>query len=276
MPWFANFEMTQLTKYGMPGVWTHAFVDMWSPGLSRVHVVESQRHDAHVRDVRQRRRHDHEAHGRQSARFPGATNQTTREWYRPIPPYKEVMWSMRNNTNYMQTAVLSALQLTSEFPKVVLENFYVKSRNSVETGKKGAARVRHSGRTEGRHTRGAAGQPAAGAGNRSRSHQGRAEAHRRHLPAGSYVVKRDQPYGRLAKILLEKQDFPDANLRTYDDTGWTMGLMLQTEVKAIADKAILSAATDPVSAEVKTGRDADGRAGSGRDRRPQSRRQQRW
>jgi hypothetical protein len=32
LPWFANFEMAQLTKYGMPGVWTHAFVDMWSPG----------------------------------------------------------------------------------------------------------------------------------------------------------------------------------------------------------------------------------------------------
>ena len=59
------------------------------------------------------------------------------------------------------------------------------------------------------------------------------------FPAGSYVIKRDQPYGRLAKILLEKQDFPDASLRTYDDTGWTMGLMLQAEVKEIADKAIL-------------------------------------
>ena len=32
LPWFANFEMAQLTKYGMPGVWTHAYVDMWSPG----------------------------------------------------------------------------------------------------------------------------------------------------------------------------------------------------------------------------------------------------
>ncbi len=29
------------------------------------------------------------------------------------------------------------------------------------------------------------------------------------FPAGSFVIKRDQPYGRLAKILLEKQDFPD-------------------------------------------------------------------
>ena len=32
LPWFSNFEMAQLTKYGMPGVWTHGFVDMWSPG----------------------------------------------------------------------------------------------------------------------------------------------------------------------------------------------------------------------------------------------------
>ena len=24
--------MTQLARYGMPGVWTHAYVDAWSPG----------------------------------------------------------------------------------------------------------------------------------------------------------------------------------------------------------------------------------------------------
>ena len=32
LPWFSNFTMAQMTKYGMPGVWTHAYVDMWSPG----------------------------------------------------------------------------------------------------------------------------------------------------------------------------------------------------------------------------------------------------
>ena len=29
LPAMANFEMSQMTKYGMPGVWTHGFVDMW-------------------------------------------------------------------------------------------------------------------------------------------------------------------------------------------------------------------------------------------------------
>jgi hypothetical protein len=65
----------------------------------------------------------------------GGPDQTTREWFRPWPPYKEVVWSMRNNTNYMETGVLSALELTSKFPKVILENFYKKSFNSIESGK---------------------------------------------------------------------------------------------------------------------------------------------
>jgi hypothetical protein len=32
LPFFANWEMAQMTKWGMPGVYTHAFMDGWSPG----------------------------------------------------------------------------------------------------------------------------------------------------------------------------------------------------------------------------------------------------
>ena len=66
---------------------------------------------------------------------PEGAGQTSREWYRPLPPYKEVEWSMRNNTNYMETGVLSSLQLTSMFPAMVLENFWIKTKNSIEEGK---------------------------------------------------------------------------------------------------------------------------------------------
>ena len=45
---------------------------------------------------------------------------------------------MRNNTNYMETGVLSALELTASFSKTVLENFYIKSRNSIDSGSKDA------------------------------------------------------------------------------------------------------------------------------------------
>ena len=244
LPWFSNFEMSQMIKYGMPGVWTHGFVDMWSPGYLG---FMSSNHNGMLRM--------YETFGNGGANTmkrkvapPEGAGQTSREWYRPLPPYKEVVWSMRNNTNYMETGVLSALQLTSQFPKVVLENFYKKSRNSIEAGKNEApfGYVIPAGQRD--QTR------VATLVNMLRVQGvevGRATAEVKlkdaAFPAGSYIIKRDQPYGRLAKILLEKQNFPDANLRTYDDTGWTMGLMMQTDVKEIADKTILEVAVEPIT-----------------------------
>ena len=139
LPWFANFEMAQMIKYGMPGVWTHAFVDMWYPGYLG---FMASNHNGMLRmyetfgnggaNTMKRR-----ITGGEGGMGAGA-GQTSREWYRPLPPYAEVEWSLRNNTNYMETGVLSALELTAAFPKVVLENFYRKSRNSIESGKKDA------------------------------------------------------------------------------------------------------------------------------------------
>src|SRR6185295_11238914 len=184
----------------------------------------------------------------------GRSNQAQREWYRPWPATGEFDWSLRNNTNYGETGVLTALQYTSQFPKVILENFYVKSRNSIETGRKEAVAgyvipagqrdetriavlvnmLRMQGIEVGRAT-------------------GEVKLKEGTFPAGSYLVKRDQPYARLAKILLEKQVYPDTTTRTYDDASWTMGLMSQVDVKEIADKAILDAAVDPVTQVTLTG-----------------------
>ena len=127
----------------------------------------------------------------------------------------------------MQTGVLSGLQLTSMFPNLVVENFYQKTRNSIESGKTDAPfgfvipvqrdMTRVAELVE--HPARAAHRDRPGDRARSRSADGT-------FPAGSYVIKRDQPYGRLAKNLLERQSYPDPNLRTYDDSGWTMGLAM--------------------------------------------------
>ena len=51
LPWFANWEMAQMTKWGMPGVYTHAFMDGWSPGYLGLGGVQPQRPDEDVRDA---------------------------------------------------------------------------------------------------------------------------------------------------------------------------------------------------------------------------------
>src|SRR5256885_12016932 len=32
LAWFSNWELSHMTKWGMPGVYTNAFMDGWSPG----------------------------------------------------------------------------------------------------------------------------------------------------------------------------------------------------------------------------------------------------
>ena len=257
LPWFANFEMTKMIGYGMPGVWDHAFVDMWSPGYLG---FMSSNHNGMLRmyetfgngGANTLRRNLGGGRGGEgaapaAAAEPGRGGMTEREWYRPLPPPRQVTWSMRNNTNYMETAVLSALEMTANFSQTVLENFYKKSRNSIESGKNEApyGYVLPAGQRD--MTRVAfivnilrlQGIEVGRANDEVKLSDGT-------FPAGSLIVKRNQPYGRLAKILLEVQKYPDPNLRTYDDAAWTMGLMSHADVREISDKAILDVPVTPV------------------------------
>ncbi len=170
LPWFSNFEMAQMIKYGMPGVWTHAFVDMWSPGYLG---FMSSNHNGMMRmyetfgngGANTMHRHVTDPTARGGGGGAMGPEPTEREWYRPLPPYKEVDWSMRDNTNYMETGVLSALQMTSAFPQVILDNFYKKSRNSIESGKKDAPfGYVIPGEPSGPHARGVRGEHSATAG----------------------------------------------------------------------------------------------------------------
>jgi hypothetical protein len=322
LPLFANFELSQMTKWGMPGVYTHAFMDGWSPGylgsvaynhngMMRMYETQSGNDSAaqaaltmqgapsgeRAGEGAQRGREGagragegaqpgregagRAGEGAQPVRESAAPAQTEtgrgapaqgrgqapgpptgrggsqpREWYRgiPVPPNAVATFSRRNNTNYMQTGVLCGLQFTAMIPNLVIENFYRKTQNSIEAGKTEApfgwvippqrdmtrvATLVNLLRVQ-------------------RIEVGLASAEIKltegKFPAGSYVVKRDQPYGRLAKNLLERQVFPDPNLRTYDDSGWTLGLASNVDVEEIKDKAVLAVPTTAVDRAVAKGK----------------------
>jgi hypothetical protein len=254
LPWFSNFEMAQLTKFGMPGVWTHGFMDAWSPGylgsmaynhngmMRMYEVFNSGGATTMKRRIVRPSPYGHAPGG------PGGQGQSSREWYRPLPPYDEVLWSMRNNINYAETGVLTGLQLAAAFPEIVLENFYLKGRNSVEMGTKAPPHAFVIPGNQPDQTRVAF---VVNILRRQGIEVGSAKKELkladRTFPPGSLVVKAGQPYWRLAKILLEEQHYPDPALRTYDDSGWTMGLMAHLEVIAVDDKAVLEADVSPVT-----------------------------
>ncbi len=311
LPWFSNWELAQMTKWQMPGVYTHAFMDGWSPGylgsvaynhngVMKMYETQSGRDPGSAPAARgsagettpaaqvagggrgrgaqageappQRGRGTGaeageappqrgggtgaEAGGRGPALPTGRGGSQDREWYRglAVPPNAASSFTRRDNANYMETGILSSLQLTSMFPAVVVENFYIKSRNAIEDGRTKApygfvipvqrdmtrvAQLLRILRIQGIEI----GQAT------SEIKLGDAA-----FPAGSYVIKRDQPYGRLAKNLLEKQLYPDTRLTTYDDSGWTMGLEMLVDVKEIGDPAILKVPTTPVKQVSMKGR----------------------
>ncbi len=255
LPMFAAWDMSQLTKYGMPGVWYHGYVDAWSPGYV---AIMSTNHNGLMRfyeifgnagaTTMERTIAPPSSPAISGGGRGGFGDFTKREWYRPDPPYKKVLWSMRDNTNYAETGVLNSLQFVSTFPQVILQNFYTKSRDALTAGTKEApygyilpsdqedptrvAFVIHILRMQGIEV-------------------GRAKAQIKlsdgTYPAGSLIVKTNQPYGPLAKTLLQKQVDPDPELTTYDDSAWTMGLMTNTVIKSTDDIAVQSVPVDPLS-----------------------------
>jgi hypothetical protein len=132
----AFHEVTSLTGFGMPGVWTWGFGEGWghfyadSVAINHNAIGRGYETFGNATAETVERRLDPERY-----RFTGKSV-TEPDWYRTSPPPKTFKWSLRNNTNYMQTAVLAALQYTSLHGRDMLRNFWRRGRNAVEKGEK--------------------------------------------------------------------------------------------------------------------------------------------
>jgi hypothetical protein len=188
---------------------------------------------------------------------------------------------MRNNVNMQESALLFALTYTADHPADFLSSFYLKSKRSVEKAKtEGPAAwvIQNDGRRpalaaqlaallqqEGCevHTLDADLQvteqlpvPAAGgrasSGGTGRRPNGSADESDKtpaatpplskvQLHAGSYVIRMDQPYSRIADMLLDTQYYNTNDPRPYDDTGWTLGPLRNVPTVRVTDQIVLKA-----------------------------------
>jgi len=246
----SNNEVTELTKFGMPGVWTWGFYTGWYPGYL---MWFANNHNGIGRFYETFGNAGASTFERKLDQSFAKKKVTAREWFRPLPPDKKVKWTFRDNINYMETGVLIALDFTAENGKSLLFNYWKKGQNAV--------------------TRGAARSPYAWIIPRDNPNKFELAYLVNNLlmqgievctlddpvtleeityPAGTFIVRMDQPYGPLAGSLFERQHFPkDAEYRPYDDVAWTLPLLYGVKAVAAKQKSILDAAVSPVDGPVR-------------------------
>src|SRR5207247_3328962 len=250
----AYHEIEEMTKRGVPGVWTHGFYDGWAPNYM---FYAANGHNAIGRF--------YETFGNGGADTKERTvrGQSERAWFRPNPPLPRVRWSMRNNVNLQQSALLLALNFVANNKDRFLDNFYLKSRRSIDKPKNegpaawvipgdeprtaGTADLIAALRIQGLevHRLGAA----AKAKDRTKDDQGKDVEKDLDLPAGSYVLRMDQPSRRMADTLLDTQYYNISDPRPYDDTGWTLGPLHNVKTVRVTDASILQAAMSKLAAD---------------------------
>src|SRR3954454_4340006 len=122
-------EVMEMTKRGVPGVFTYGFYDGWVPNylfwiamthnsFGRFYEVQSYGPDV-------------------NPNLTLGANATSREWFRQNPPLPSIAWGPRNNTNIQESALLIAMNKVAREHELYLENYWLKAKRSIEKGKTG-------------------------------------------------------------------------------------------------------------------------------------------
>lgn len=239
----AYHEIEEMTKRGVPGVWTHGFYDGWAPNYM---FYVANGHNSIGRF--------YETFGNGSAdtQDRNVGPQSNRDWFRPNPPLPRVKWSIRNNVNMQQSAILFAMNYTSNNKEKFLNNFYLKSKRSVAKARTEgpAAYVLPASET----------RPVEAAELVNLLKMQGCEVHKLDketetkdgkFGAGSYVVRMDQPYSRMADMLLDTQYYNVNDPAPYDDTGWTLGPLHNVKTVRVKDEKILDATMTLTAGPIK-------------------------
>jgi hypothetical protein len=237
----AENDVMEMTKRGVPGVWTYGFYDGWTPNylffiahthnsIGRFYEVQSYGPDNYVVKPR--------------------PTTTSREWFRPNPPLDSINWGPRNNTNIQESAILFSLQNVAKNKDLYLDNYWRKNQRAVDKGKTGPT----FGWVIPAHQRRKA--DAADAVNELRAQGLEFQVASRDFTAGKvevkkgdYIIRGDQPYRTIADMYFSLQRFSPDNPAPYDDTGWTFPLMRDLTITPVSDKSLLEQPMTPLTGE---------------------------
>jgi len=248
----AYHDVDEMTRRGLPGVWLHGFYDGWAPNYM---FWAGTGHNAIARF--------YETFGN---RWPMTADRVVRgasdrQWYRPNPPLPQVKWSFRDNINYQQSGVLFSLIDMSKNRQHFLENFYTLGKRAVAkaTGEGPAAWVFDGAQKRQNNLRDLMtllvqhgveinvadapftvkpGWPPAPPKKEDAAAEKKPAADTVTFAKGTYIVRMDQPYSRLADAILDVQ-YVRGEEKVYDDTGWTLGYLKNVDFKRVVNQDVL-------------------------------------
>ena len=188
-----------------------------------------------------------------------------RTWYKQNPPLPVVDWSQRNNNNYEETALLTTISYFAQNSPQWLENFYLKAKRSIEKPESAgpaAYVIPPEGQSASRraemlwvmalqHVEVSRLSEAVTVTNKpaKKTDEKTDAAKTETFAAGSYVIRMDQPYSRIADALLDRQYWApdDPQKHPYDDTGWSFPDLFAVATVRVTDASILKAKMEPVT-----------------------------
>jgi len=234
-------EVQTLTGFGMPGVWTWNFGDDWA------HLYLDSIATNHNSDGR-----GYETFGNGSAetmRSEQPDDNTTLQWYRPSPaPPQPLLWSARDNVNYNETALLAALDDSAQQAQALLNNFYLKGLHSYRRGldEPPYGFLIPDGQGDPRRVAQLIARLLS-LGIEVQRSTSALTLKEGSWPAGTYVVRLDQPYRDYAVDLLTDQFYPKDAPEAYDDVSWSFPAHYHLAVIATADPQVRAAQLTPLS-----------------------------
>ena len=250
----AENDVMEMTKRGVPGVWTYGYYDGWVPNYM-IFIAHSHNAVGRFYEV--------QSYGPDNSEVRPPATALSKEWYRTNPPLPFIKWGPRNNVNIQESALLFALNHVAKNRELYLENYWLKNKRAVEKGKDGptyawvipanqrrksdAAIAVNDLRRQGLEISRAQADFASGA---------------LHVFAGDYVIRGDQPFRTLADMYFSIQNYPPQNPAPYDDTGWTFQLMRDLKIVPVTDRMILDQKMTLVTNDVKAPGGIEGSGGT--------------
>ena len=261
----AENDVMEMTKRGVPGVWTYGFYDGWVPNymffiahshnsIGRFYEVQSygpDHYDGHAR-------RDDDEQGVVPAESAAAVHQ--------------VGAAQQHQHPGIGAAVLA--QPRREEPDLYLENYWLKSKRAVDKGKTGptyAWVIPGDAAPQGRR-RATRSTSCARRASKSRRATTPFKAGNIDVKAGDYIVRGDQPFRTLADMYFSMQNYAPQNPSPYDDTGWTFQYMRDIKIQPVTEKGILDQPMTLLTADAKAPGGIEG-TGQRARRRPHRRQQ---